>query len=181
MPAPRPRHLSQKIAYSPRHARAMPAPRPRHCPVTPETQINTAFSPRPRRPGNANKTVNIGTTSCCTNGPKPRTEPRRIAASCDGGKRSCAPGAPARLQRRGSLPAGRNNCPCVPDAPRTILFKNRMPSGHNPAASTEVLPGGLAAGVGVCRGRDRRPVGVDATATVPRRDVVCGRWQNLSH
>eukprot|EP00661_Eupelagonemidae_sp_cell13_P010197 gene10197-biopygen221 len=35
MPAPRPRHPKPKIAYSPRHARAMPAPRPRHCPVTP--------------------------------------------------------------------------------------------------------------------------------------------------
>eukprot|EP00661_Eupelagonemidae_sp_cell13_P019499 gene19499-biopygen8473 len=35
MPAPRPRHPSQKVVYSPRHARAMPAPRPRHCPVTP--------------------------------------------------------------------------------------------------------------------------------------------------
>eukprot|EP00661_Eupelagonemidae_sp_cell13_P014062 gene14062-biopygen17070 len=35
MPAPRPRHTSQTMAYSPRHARAMPAPRARHCPVTP--------------------------------------------------------------------------------------------------------------------------------------------------
>eukprot|EP00661_Eupelagonemidae_sp_cell13_P020420 gene20420-biopygen5582 len=35
MPAPRPRHPKPKIAYSPRHARAMPAPRPRHCPVPP--------------------------------------------------------------------------------------------------------------------------------------------------
>eukprot|EP00661_Eupelagonemidae_sp_cell13_P002411 gene2411-biopygen15550 len=35
MPAPRPRHPSQKMPISPRHARAMPAPRPRQCPVTP--------------------------------------------------------------------------------------------------------------------------------------------------
>eukprot|EP00661_Eupelagonemidae_sp_cell13_P005475 gene5475-biopygen1164 len=35
MPASRPRHPSQQMAYSPRHARAMPAPRPRHSPVTP--------------------------------------------------------------------------------------------------------------------------------------------------
>eukprot|EP00661_Eupelagonemidae_sp_cell13_P009288 gene9288-biopygen4694 len=37
-PAPRPRHPSPKMAYSPRHARAMPAPRPRQCPVTPGNQ-----------------------------------------------------------------------------------------------------------------------------------------------
>eukprot|EP00661_Eupelagonemidae_sp_cell13_P019800 gene19800-biopygen8508 len=35
MPAPRPRHSCQIVAYSPRHARAMPAPRPRQCPVPP--------------------------------------------------------------------------------------------------------------------------------------------------
>eukprot|EP00661_Eupelagonemidae_sp_cell13_P013317 gene13317-biopygen8012 len=35
MPAPHPRQPKPKIAYSPRHARAMPAPRPRHCTVPP--------------------------------------------------------------------------------------------------------------------------------------------------
>eukprot|EP00661_Eupelagonemidae_sp_cell13_P019654 gene19654-biopygen19061 len=58
MPAPRPRHPSQKVAYSPRHARAMPATRPRHCPVTPggggwhlrchNFPISPAVSPRQR-------------------------------------------------------------------------------------------------------------------------------------
>eukprot|EP00661_Eupelagonemidae_sp_cell13_P008881 gene8881-biopygen15204 len=64
MPAPRPRHTSQTMAYSPRHARAMPAPRPRHCPVTPGGTGHARATPAPY-PRHARATPRGGVSYLC--------------------------------------------------------------------------------------------------------------------